>query len=528
VVNSDDETYLRMSYVSSWLEEALAGHPDSTLFMSRRQLVDLWENLARGTQHESVKIPLDQSHFDWQQNKRMIRRFLDVVRHFISVNADNRVRQDLLFVVDNLYVTLVEEPGILTVGTGNEKTTLEISKGIMSGWRWTALMDTVFNWGELFAAQQLLKDYGVAGSVISAVAQGDDDQVTCSSYGYAAALAEAYKMMNFEVNPGKFFIRTKTDEFLRQVATQDNVSGYLVRTVNSILWRNPVSRDPPAGLLRMTEQLKIWNLAIGRGGDRSQIERLMRIDLAQGNGLSNDNLEGILRTPNVFGGLGWEEREFYSNENWLSFKPGSTIQKGQIDVSTVHGLTSELEEWKELGAEMDLSYAVNELRDNLELSKAGKILKPGEFTTEGKESPFRTRATMMSAGPPLMGRMRRDAPPTLGTAALRQAIRLKKWQWIRDVWLDPDLVFDSDRIQSRGGRRVWVDWLLGKLPWRTPTIKGWADLKPSIVYSDYCRGYWAKVMRFNSFTYRSVKRAALSAELDTRYFINRQLIRLGG
>jgi hypothetical protein len=526
VVSADDATYLRMDFISQWLEVALKGHPLSTLFMSTPQTVDMWENLSRKTeQKDSVKIPLDQSHFDWQQNKRMIGRFFSVMRRFIETYSAAHLRADLLLVLRSLEIALVEEEGTIVVGTGSKKTYIPIQKGVMSGWRWTALMDTVFNWGELHCARTLVKETGMSDPVISAIAQGDDDQVECPTFGHAAALVEAYSVMNFEVNPGKFFVDIKRDEFLRQVPVPGLVSGYMIRGITSVLWRNPISRDPPAGLLRLTEQLKAWNLLLGRGARPTTVERLMLLDMTQGNGLSKQEVIGLLRTPATVGGLGYVGPD---SHKWFAVSPGTVAREAKLNKFTVRGLDVELEEWKGLGASWDDSALYDSLSKNLELSKARVEVTPGRIDEVELLKPHPWLARPDGGGIPVNARGRRDLPKTLSSFMLEQAVREKRWDWIRNDWLDPTLRAVSDRIESNGGRRVWVDWLTGNLPVKLPTIPGWSDLKPSVIYNAMIESVWSRLVTMASFNMTKVRRYFLTAELSIRNVLRAQDVRLGG
>ena len=525
IVSSDDEMYLRMSYVSTWLEAALQRHPDSTLFMGTDQMISMWQRLARDCEDESVKIPLDQSHFDWQQNRRMISRFITATRDFIRVNANPEVCGDLLSVLDSIHTSLVEVVGDLEVRLEGRKLVLPVEKGVMSGWRWTALMDTVFNWGELWAARVIVQRQGLTEPVLSATAQGDDDRVLCPTYGHAAALSIAYEQMNFEVNPGKFFVDDRRDEYLRQVAVSGEVSGYLVRGINALLWRNPVKKDPPAGLLRVREQVKSWNLLLGRGSDRARTIRQMTIDLANGNGLSADQVNRLLLTPAPLGGIGMFD---HRQGPWLQLSPGQVVQKARILEETVRGLDPELVRWRSLGADVDKSEAIQTLTSQLDLSEAKKEVIPGEVRDVGILSPFVWSAAPTSAGVPLQAYSSKAIEGVLSDHVLQKAIRMKKWDWIRDVWLDPQLREVSDQIEKNGRRRVWLDWITGKLPWNLSTVEGWSDLVPSQRFSAYCTAYWTRVVGMGAFNYLTVTRAALSADILMKDSLRFERTKLGG
>ena len=525
VVSSDDETYLRMAYISDWLETALAGNAASTLFMSTEQQLGMWQCFASDTETDYVKLPLDQSHFDWMQNKRMINRFLNVVGDVIRTYAEPRAKSDLLHVLESLRWTLVKLEGDLTLGEGSHKIRMLVQKGVMSGWRWTALMDTAFNLGEMRAAQVHLRRQGFPDGVVSVTAQGDDDRILVNSYGLGAALALAYNEMGFEVNPGKFFIDTKRDEYLRQVAEPGLVSGYPIRAINAVLWRNPINRDPPAGLYRLSEQVKSWNLFIGRGMDRSTTEELMIRDLANANGLSAEIVKRILATPAPLGGLGFYD---IGVEPWLQFTPGKKTVKTRILGTTVKGLDEEIGLWKKYDRTVTSEEAAQAMVNNLDCSEAHVEVVSGQTRDRARLLPFAWKAQDTSAGIPLGAYCNSELPVTLQEHFLERAVREKDWNWISNTWLAPELRAVSDRILSHGRRRVWLDWIMNKLPWNLATVPGWNDLLPGHRFQAYCTAYWSRVVGMNVFSYTTVERAALSAEISMKESLRLERIRLGG
>jgi len=300
VVNSDDTVYLKMHYVASWLERALRGNAASTLFMSESQRQRMWQNLAREVGVVGVRMPLDQSHFDWQQNRRMIRVVCEEIERVIAQRADPRVREDLLLVARSITFALTHG-GVVRFSS---RLAIPIEKGVMSGWRWTALIDTLMNIGELHAARTLVGDWVGHDPVLSFVAQGDDDEISCPSLGDAALLCEAYRVLNFEVNPGKFWISHDRDEFLRMVITPGQVRGYLSRALNNILWRPPVNADPPPGEISLRAQLAQWNLVCSRGAHPDRAWAQMLRDMVGRNAIPRRTILQYLFTPAPYGGAG--------------------------------------------------------------------------------------------------------------------------------------------------------------------------------------------------------------------------------
>jgi hypothetical protein len=522
VVASDDKTYLRMAYISSWLEVALDKLTKSTLYMDSTQLEEFWHARSQATRANTAKIPLDQAHFDWQQNKRMIRVYFEVVRQTLQRISRHVVRRQMLDVLGTLELSLAKEDKryetLITVG----KEVISVEKGILSGWRWTALMDTAFNWGELWAARRIVERSLERPIIVSANAQGDDDQVEAINVGAAAALVLAYKEMDFEVNPGKFFISEIRDEYLRLVMTERTVRGYLARAINAILWRNPISRDPPRGILRASEQLTSWNTLLGRGAERREVESGLRQDIRNANGLTADEVERILATPVVLGGLGWNSGKL-SVDQMLKFSPGTVVKKAQL--GTLVGLEPEVLLWQKKGVFFTHEEVNDEMVQNVELPKAKIEIEPGLV------EPVRWRFNMSLGqtegqariGVPLEAHMNRDLPPTLGALARDKMIRQRSWAWLQKVWVAEDERLISKSIMDRGGRRVWVEWLRGKLPWHAGIIPGLGSLQPANLAKAIQTAQWTNLVRKPKFNMTAVVRIATVSEIETRIILEKRV-----
>jgi hypothetical protein len=529
VAASDDETYWRMSFISDWLEAALKGSTKSTLYMSREQLLEFWRIRADQTRTDTVKLPLDQRHFDWQQNRAMIGVFFDVIEEVLVEVENTDIRKEILSVLAVLRASLTvsEEKfrGSVRVGEAEVK----INKGILSGWKWTALMDTVFNWGELFAAKAVVDGGQPRKTVVSANAQGDDDQIECSSWGGATGLVFAYEEMGFDLNPSKFFLDTKRDEYLRQVATPTEVSGYPARIVNSLLWRNPVSKEPPRGLLRAGEQVKTWGILLGRGGDRQAIDFLMTRDLMGGNGLSKSVVEGLLATPVTLGGLGW--RISLDREKWLKIENGQVKKEARLQ--SWFGLKSELGRWRE---EWGVTFKYEEINKVLlelvDLPKAKVVTEVGRV----ERVDWRIRigdirdVDPIQTGIPLAARADPALPSVLRNLARDNAVRERNWEWVDGVWITPTDRDVSRAIRQRGGVRLWRDWLTGSLPWKTPIYPGVADLQISALSQSILQAKWNKLASKQKYNYTAVVRIGLETEFLTIMQLEKEVnsFRIGG
>lgn len=535
VVNSALEMFLRMDYISQFLETALKGHPETTLYYDETQMYDMWTNMGLQARDPSTtKIPLDQSHFDWQQNMRMIERFCVVVTKYISHNMySGQVKDDLLLVMDSISQGMYQLPGVVEI----DGESLLVGKGVLSGWRWTALIDTVFNLGEIHCARVLISDigHGTPSEVIELIGQGDDDKVLTTSAGLAAALTVAYLIMDFEINPGKFFVDNKRDEYLRQVSTPTEVAGYLIRGINTILWRNPGSSDPPAGLLRASDQMKSWAKLISRGGDVEEIERLMINDISNGNGLSAQDVKDLLCTPVTVGGLGYHLNR--PATRWLSFKPGETKYDTLLKTAGMKGIRKELDIWKnEYGRTFTTKEKSEALIDRLDVSSFAK-----REVIEGKveEVPLKRYSRMTweedwfysnyTELPPLSARARKEYPKLMGDYVLHEELEKKDaLVWVNAYWIDLSLVEISSRIHSRGGKQLWKRWILAKLPFKTPVVPGWREETVSLMYKRVITRFWARLYRRSSYNMNDIIGIALRAEDIVYNNIDSLPVRLGG
>lgn len=296
VVSSDDATYLRMSYVSSWLEAKLRGNARSPLFLSGSRLENFWRGwMTYSRMQTCVKMPLDQSHFDWQASKSMIRIVLkavyDVVPHVMKKTVAVLMR------------TLTESRTSVDVLVDGTQVKVPILSGLISGWRWTALIGTCINWAESYAVRRkCIQLYGYDPTLFVA-AQGDDDVMVCRDWVSAMRVYRAYKDWGFDLNPKKFFLSTNRDEFLRLITDGHSIVGYPARGVGSVLWRK-LGRMVR---LRTVEASNAWYTLMKRG---LNVFDHWVSDMCGMNDISRDVALGYLYTPASMGGYGLQGKYF--------------------------------------------------------------------------------------------------------------------------------------------------------------------------------------------------------------------------
>lgn len=510
VVNADDTIYLKMAYVSNWLERALAGHPQSTLFMRPEQRMQMWQSLAQETRTSSTKIPLDQSHFDWQPNKRMLAVVLACIRDFVekhcTVDAPTMVN-----VIDSIFYTLVTSRGtveITEVGTRlNEIRSIRVEKGVASGWRWTALIDTLCNVGELFAAAQLAAEWGFPDAVTSFIAQGDDDQVRSPSFSHATALASAYASMNFEINPGKFFIDTRRDEFLRLVPLPDRIVGYPARAINNILWRNPINPDPLPGELSLKSQLSQWLLCINRGLSEDRCLRCMLQDMNGRSKLGKQDIVDFLLTPAPYGGCGLVGTKL-SRSRYVSISQ-SQIRRSFKVVTHLPGLRDIQ------STAMRMSIPQKVVEDSvLSVLPLGRIR--GTVTSpEVREVnvSFAKPAKSHEGWVPTAYAMDDSVPFFLRSTYTRKLVQSRDWDTLKRL-CHPTVLPWFVQFFEHLTLSAFEDWCLGRLDTNGPTVLGYSPEQVSVHWSRIVSGILASCLLRNRVS-RDYLRAVATSSVQT-------------
>lgn len=297
VISSDVNTYLKMAYVSwAWLDDALKGNEESTLWMSPAQLYEMWERLSRFG--PNPRMPIDQTGFDhhvWASHVLyVISRIASKAKGLPGPEGED-IREVLDLILYALSGGWVEVNG----------KRFPYLAGILSGWKWTAFLDTVINIIQREMAEDLVRRAGLPYPIFASkpVSQGDDIQTEPSDWLAGAALWAAYEIMGFDVHPNKFWLDTGRDEFLRRVMIQGEVTGYPARAVGAILERNPIGEIEAPGEMRLNETWSRWNTLFARLGGHPP-SWLVYEDLAKGNKLTTTSAIMWAHSPGSLGGGG--------------------------------------------------------------------------------------------------------------------------------------------------------------------------------------------------------------------------------
>jgi hypothetical protein len=303
VISSPVAIHLMMTYILTPFESAFRGSRNSTLFMSSQEKFGFWTIFARdGADPQKIKCPIDISKFDHQQTIDMILALLRVLRQYAK--AHFVLSTDYLAVFDNLvhvlklggYVELVWMEGIL------KKTAhVRVINGVLSGWRGTALFDTLLNLAALIVVCDL------AGSTLlwdTVCSQGDDIRILFNTIVDAVRVILSYQVVNIPVHPDKNEVSLTTDSFLRHLVIDGYTTGFPARAVSALIRNKPIAQQDdgtPFG------RLSAWSTFLGRvKGKLNYVEVINRI-VADISGLTKTRSSTVrtwLHTPRTLGGGG--------------------------------------------------------------------------------------------------------------------------------------------------------------------------------------------------------------------------------
>jgi len=286
VIAADLEGYWQQDYLSeSFMDAVLASNEASTLWMSSRQTGEYWDELTKMIRR-IVCMPLDQSEFDRNQTRMMIISCMKGVRRAMALKMPDW----WLEILDNAVYNMVHGY-VLAAGVK-----IPYRNGVLSGWRWTAMLDTLLNKSVTEVAEQ-------AASVVplASVYQGDDVEARFASVADAFDVWVRIQDWGFQVNPFKFFVSAGgRTEFLRRYVDNGRIAGYPARSINALSWRNPINAPTPPGIERVSEMYSQWVLFCARANADLPAEALP--DIARANELSPQTVKVWTETPRAWGG----------------------------------------------------------------------------------------------------------------------------------------------------------------------------------------------------------------------------------
>jgi len=538
IIAGDLSNYLRMSYISYWLEDILRNHPNTTLFYDTDQLTTMWTQMIQGCgsdhRNKGVNTPIDESKYDHYIDQLMIQAMLISIRNLIFDYAPADVRPSMLLAMDLIIdsITDMRSPGcgIVTVRLRDGSLrTIYISKGLLSGWRWTALLDTIANAAKIHAFRYVT--CARAGSfsyemdpVMDFTSQGDDVRSRLRSYYHAQLFLSLYEEAGFEVNAAKFFVSPERDEFLRKFATSEQLSGYPARGVATLIFRNPKTKATPVGQLRLSELASNWMMVGRRCKTRLDVlERYMVNDLARANMLDKETIKVYLHAFANNGGFGLQP----VNDARIEHIHGSKI--ALVEIKTPELLlkypdrfrTIIKDQWikgVDFGDKAKYKFTSYKLviHKDSELSN-GFLKEIAPRLTSLKKSPI-TKCSLFS-GP----RAKVELDPSLVWAYKFEALRMKRSDLLLQSasWMDEVSIVTLSQLLAKCSMYVVREWLDGNMLGSPPKVYEQGDIVVPSIYKNAAANTIMQVFNNSKVSGKLLNQARLTAEMATyRYALN--------
>lgn len=492
IVSSDYNTTLKMRFIDQWLTTWLSGLDISTLFQTTKQTLRMWKIFSENKGYWNV--PIDQTAFDHNVTKRMVIIMLEEIKQLIVDKALNN--SELIEVMDSLIFSI--DGGQIVYRSKNGIRTWEYESGILSGWQWTALLDTLANVAEFKIMCDLCEEHGIPLDVKQFNAQGDDGLVKLTAPIQCLALITAYAECGFQVHPRKTFISNKHNEYLRKYSKDNIVNGYPARMVTKLLWLYPGDILPRTEIEKITTTFSKWKQFAERlSGQVKDVMRYLKIEYT-GLKIQKEKYMKYLSTSQINGGAGYLDT---STTTQVMITPNEQSKLIRI-VDDVGYHEFRLRFGNFQGREMDqwFSSLITITDKKFEDEGTGAI----GFTQTGELNPLKFEFIETNDKPKTD---RSDLYPSNVIFGESKELMFEVFPRI-NTFIE----------QSRAPKKWIYDYLTGRLDEVTPRVDGLSDEFASLVYNSY------KASLINSMYYKRVvpdkwKRLNLYAERHFNEFI---------
>jgi hypothetical protein len=302
IVVGDFANYLRMAYLNWFFMKAFKNIPAMPIswddVMRQNKMSEMLE-LSGDT--DVVKMPVDQKEFDKNVSTNLVLASVDFIGRVsarVGMSAENRNEyiDDLRLVSELLLYSM--DGGVLEIDDGR---VVAIERGVLSGWLFTAIIDSLANYIQFKEIQLAMRvdDKNVKFQAF----QGDDIALGFNGIESAVAIYVGYEKYGLKINPLKFWIEDNRDEFLRLVSTKNKVRGYLARLVTGFLYMKPGT--PSSTEDAWFELLDSWKKAVSRGANAVVVQNYIIQECTRLFSISSSVAEIMLYTPRTFNGGGW-------------------------------------------------------------------------------------------------------------------------------------------------------------------------------------------------------------------------------
>jgi hypothetical protein len=228
----------------------------------------------------------DQSKFDIHQPKSWILYAVEYLFSKILI-INPEAKECIDWELDSLRSVFINYEG----------RTLQWRNGILSGYKFTALLDSILNRAESrYVCERL------SIKPIFEVYQGDDATMGFSKPVNVVALADEYSKIGLVVNPSKTWHSTGITEYLHEIYYKGMVLGFPARSFKAVAWSSPITGSGGTFGSAKTRALLSTFLMCQRRGLNvlPMVWRFMKTL-----GLKDEvKFQAWVRTPVYFGGFG--------------------------------------------------------------------------------------------------------------------------------------------------------------------------------------------------------------------------------
>lgn len=299
VVKTGNAVNRKMNYLSHVLEVGLYGSMASTLFAGVTGNEDIDVDLINAVRDSSTwKVPLDQGSFDKRQTKSSIAVVLLAVWDHIleKVGGGGDIERVWGALWDSLFLKGA------TVHMAGKKG--EWINGLPSGWRWTAVLDTILNLSSFNVIRRVAEArMGRTMQVQHLYAQGDDVILATADVQSAQYLMDTYEKVGYEVHPLKTYISRNRAEFLRRSYEIGGVTGYVARSMVGLGFQNPILAAPLDIHERIYNSMAQWALVALRGASPFHAAEMF-LESYKTSRIDMHNVADFTLTPSSVGGCG--------------------------------------------------------------------------------------------------------------------------------------------------------------------------------------------------------------------------------
>lgn len=235
----DDPANLQMSFLDQYIAPGLKHCNVIASYMSNKGWVSMYDLMTTFKRHKLPSVDIDQSNFDHGMSRKMVEMTLESIYNRIEVlvSSNGFLKDEVQSTIKALKYSMSH---LRIVG---DNYAFPWSNGVASGWRWTALLDSIINWAENRVIDQDMVNFGLPVRLVYRIVQGDDvsefylDDVTSLNR------VKFWQRRNFEISVSKTIVNRNYSEFLRYIINENGVRGYPARILHSILIRDPTTLE---------------------------------------------------------------------------------------------------------------------------------------------------------------------------------------------------------------------------------------------------------------------------------------------